>query len=481
MAQKPKSNWKRRFFRVLGSSAAMLAATQWAVTPVQANVGTELNDFFNDMGGAGNAYGPTAFEGQAAGYYTGGGAWTRFPTKDVNPVNVQLPSLKAGCGGIDIFGGSFSFINTDEIVATLKAVASNSLGFAFQLAIKSISPQISQTVEEMAQKIEKFNQMSINSCETAQGLVAGLWGEKQGKDSEVCRAIANSQGWASDWAKARQECDVAAEREKMMADNDDPTIQSKSNNYTWQMLNASYPGFSREFKEYLMTLVGTIVYKRPTDDTTSGGVSYYGYGDRDLITALLDGNSSARVLRCDTVTECLNPSSSGSVGITEAQALKPRIAALITSMAAKVRTDTALSAEEIGILGGSSIPLYKIISVNAAAQLGGMNRGEIESLAEIVAIDMVDQIVREFYGTVVKGQGAFHNADNVTLGQWRQQINEVRDVLDGYTYSMNERLVRTQAIVDRTVFLERTLRNAISPQLGAALSFSSTATAHGLK
>lgn len=466
--------------RRLGIFVGILAATQMVV-PAQADVGGELNDFFNDVGGGGNAHGPTAYQGQSAGYYTGGGLWTRFPTKRVNPVNIQLPSVKAGCGGIDIFGGSFSFINSDQIVAMLKGVASNALGFAFQLAIKSISPQISQTIEEMAQKIEKLNQMNISSCEAAQGLVAGLWGESQGRDSEVCKAIANSQGFATDWAKARQDCNAGGERTRILGENGDETIPSKSYNYTWHMLSKSYPSFDRNFREYLMTLVGTIVYQRSPSEDAGGTVRYFGHGSSELLQALLEGAADTPVLRCDTGEECLNPSVSGSVTVSEAQALKPRIAALIRSMAEKVRSNQPLTPEEIGILGGTSVPLYRIITVNAAAQLGGMNDAEVGSLAEVVAMDLLETIVREFYNYVQRAQGSFTEADNASLAQWRAQLQAVSKVIDSYSYSMNERLRRTQVIVDRSVFLERTLRNTISPQLSAALSFRSAASSQGLQ
>jgi conjugative transfer pilus assembly protein TraH len=84
-----------------------------------------MDSFLNDVGGAANVNGPTAFQGQSAGYYSLGNVWTRFPQKTTNIANLQLPRARAGCGGIDIFAGSFSFINASEIVAMLKAVANN--------------------------------------------------------------------------------------------------------------------------------------------------------------------------------------------------------------------------------------------------------------------------------------------------------------------------------------------------------------------
>ncbi|MEO1648207.1 MAG: conjugal transfer protein TraH, partial [Pseudomonadota bacterium] len=82
----------------IGVALSALAAASMAATPVSADVGGELNDFFDDMGVAANVTGPVAYQGQQAGYYSGGNIWTRFPQRQVNPVNLQLPSVKAGCG-----------------------------------------------------------------------------------------------------------------------------------------------------------------------------------------------------------------------------------------------------------------------------------------------------------------------------------------------------------------------------------------------
>ncbi|MEE4209040.1 MAG: conjugal transfer protein TraH, partial [Parvularcula sp.] len=111
MSKSEQSFW-RRGFRITGSSLACLAAVGLAVTPAMASVEGEMNSYFNSSGAAANVTGPSAFDGQAAGYYSGGSLWTRFPTKQINPVNLQLPRASGGCGGIDLFGGSFSFINT---------------------------------------------------------------------------------------------------------------------------------------------------------------------------------------------------------------------------------------------------------------------------------------------------------------------------------------------------------------------------------
>ncbi|HNK40277.1 MAG TPA: conjugal transfer protein TraH, partial [Flavobacteriales bacterium] len=46
----------------------------------------------------------------------------------------------------------------------------NALGFAFKLAIDTVSPEIGKVMDEFSQKAQLLNQMNISSCETAQAL-----------------------------------------------------------------------------------------------------------------------------------------------------------------------------------------------------------------------------------------------------------------------------------------------------------------------
>jgi len=170
-----------------------------------------------------------------------------------------------------------------------------------------------------------------------------------------------------------------------------------------------------------------------------------------------------------------------TMSVDQAQALKPRVRAMIESMNAKIRSNTALTSDEIGLLGATTIPLYKIISVNAAATLGGMTANDMNDLAEIVSMDLLDALAQQYYGYASRGVGTFQNANEEALSQWRDQIVSVRHVLDGYSQGMNLRLDRTQHVIQRAVFLEGTLRNNLSPQMSAALSFSTSLSNQGVQ
>ena len=72
-----------------------------------ASVNSDLNNFFNDLGFSDNTTAPNAYSGQEAGYYSGGGLFARDSVRDVQIAQVQLPSFRSGCGGIDLLPGDF--------------------------------------------------------------------------------------------------------------------------------------------------------------------------------------------------------------------------------------------------------------------------------------------------------------------------------------------------------------------------------------
>ena len=93
-----------------------------ASTAFSGSVGNDLKDFWERTGGGVNYTRPTAYQGQQAGYATLGSLYVRTRPRNSTLANIQLPSVRAGCGGIDIFGGSFSFISKDELIKLMEAI-----------------------------------------------------------------------------------------------------------------------------------------------------------------------------------------------------------------------------------------------------------------------------------------------------------------------------------------------------------------------
>ena len=486
----PKPRQKGRLRRLAHRASAALtlvSASHFALIGVaRADVASEMNGFFNDAGGAANVTGPTAFQGQSAGYYSLGNVWTRFPQKSVSPFNLQLPSARAGCGGIDLFSGSFSFINASEIVAMLKATANNALGFAFKLAIDSVSPEIGKVMDEFSQKAQLLNQMNISSCETAQALVGGIWPQMETTRSTICEAVGNSQGVFSDWAASRQGCNNGGQRDATLAGNTDPAMKDQiigdPHNYTWEALKKSskFGAFDQAFSEYVMTLVGTIVTTPPTASEHGPKVVIYGPAEEAVVTALLDGTANApavKILKCDN-DPCTDVSDQ-TLSVPASSALRPRIATMIKSMSSKIRSDTALDAAEKQLLNMATVPIYKILAVQAYAHYA-LTDGEIQTLSEIVAVDLLNAMLDNMLDRVEQAKVFYQTADQETASQWRQQIAATRAKFAQRDVKLSNKLQVTMQIIDRSIMLESTLQNSMTPGMASALNFSRGLNAQGL-
>lgn len=488
MTHSDKSGRIGQWLKATGSALAMMAAANFAIiNAADANVASEMNNFFSEAGSAANVTGPSAFQGQSAGYYSLGNVWTRFPQKSVSPFNFQLPSARAGCGGIDLFSGSFSFINASEIVAMLKATANNALGFAFKLAIDSVSPEIGKVMDEFSQKAQLLNQMNISSCETAQALVGGIWPTMDTTRATICEAVGNSQGVFSDWAASRQGCNNGGSRDSTIAGNSDASMTGQlvgeNHNYTWEALkkSAKFGAFDQDFSEYIMTLVGTIVTRPSSDSSVGGNVIMFGPAEEAVVTALLDGTEDApavKVLKCND-SNCYDVGET-TLTVPASAALRPRIRQMISDMSIKARINGSLTAAEKQLLNMATIPLYKILTVQAFAH-NALTDGEIEALAEIVAVDILNAMLDNMLDRVEQSKVHYQTADQATAEQWKAQIAATRQKFGQREVKLNNKLQLTYQVINRSVFLESTLQNNMSPGMTAALNFSRGLNAQGIR
>ena len=245
---------------------ALLLAISLASTPIAsqpADLNAEMQAMFNDLGALGNVTSPGAFRGQAMNLYTGGSLMMRAPGKNYPLINAQLPSLRAGCGGIDLFGGAFSFINKQQFVALLQNIGSNAVGYAFKLALQSISPDIDKLLTELQDQINKINAMNINSCEAAQALVNGVVGEFDNSVQSGCANIAQYLGSVTDRADARFTCATNAPAVvKNAANSSDPNVRNATfvkGNVIWLALNQVARTISQQEKELIMSVIGTVI------------------------------------------------------------------------------------------------------------------------------------------------------------------------------------------------------------------------------
>ena len=474
----------RGLLRRLPALLALVGLLLGPTSPAAADVNGAMENYFNSMGAAANVTGPSAYNGQRAGYYSLGNIYTRFPQKTLNPASIQLPGYRAGCGGIDLFAGSFSFVNSSEIVAMMKAVANNAVGFAFKLAIDTLCPECGATMSDLSQRVQQMNNAALNSCQLAQGLVNTVAGKSDLADRNFCETIAPFKGVFSDAAASMPGCGNTGERASAAdAAAADPALKDASpmlpRNFTWEALKKAPlfnqgGTFDRQLAEFAMTLVGTAIYipGKTKDEPASFDLVA---GDANVGRLLLDGTSASgiKVMRCDDDTTCLKYTMVDAP--TLSKPLKARVSELIDKMITSINTDAPLTGGDLSaaqnLLQVASIPLYKILTVNAAYGRG-IYTGDKDSLAEITSVDLLFAMLKEFSDEVQRGRNSLVGVEDTKLTMWASQLDRSRNILADQQHVNQGKVQETLGIVQRTSFIESILQSQMSPALNASLDWS---------
>ena len=133
-------------------TAFAIFSTSATAPALSGGLQSELNELFGNMS---NYTQPGVYESTRRGVLAGGGAQIRSRRMNIQLIAFEPPNIKAGCGGIDIFLGSFSYINLDQFISFLRAIAANAAGYAFQMALK-VSCTICSNVMDAMQQIAQL-------------------------------------------------------------------------------------------------------------------------------------------------------------------------------------------------------------------------------------------------------------------------------------------------------------------------------------
>lgn len=273
----------------------------------QANIQSQVNEMFSGMI---NVTSPGAYKTATRGVVTGGAVVLRNRISTTNLISITPPSAKGGCGGINLYSGSFSFINGEEFVSLMRNVASNASGivsgFAFELALDAMDAQTGGVIRNLANKIQSLNQMFSNSCQLASGMVSNAQDAFR-ESSDLKSAItAYGSNVAADFfsAKSTKE-DSPANR---IASTGKAVQCENSGNILWCAMQKS--GLqsqilfgSDENAEFIMSMVGSYNVTLATDD--KGGKNFAAQPLAKLITGeglriLVEGtnNKEIQVYKC---------------------------------------------------------------------------------------------------------------------------------------------------------------------------------------
>ncbi|HHF7375632.1 conjugal transfer protein TraH [Legionella bozemanae] len=437
----------------------------------QANVSTDLDNFFNGMGYASNVTSPAAFETQAAGFFGGGSLYARNQVRQYQLVQLDLPSYRAGCGGIDLFTGSMSFLSEQKLVDLGKSVMTNAGAYAVDVMLASTVPELKQVRDYLQQLEQMANQASINSCQLSQNMVGGIWPKTAESQQKICKdqAAMGKEGLFSDYVKARMACSGTGFDNVMNKASLDPERKKQvvlNKNLVWSLLQAkSFLNSDRELAEMVMSLTGTLIIDKEGKVTNVPSLA----GNADLINALIglgNGARTAKIWRCKDAgsnSQCMQVGLQ-DITIPETSTLTYKVREIIRTINTKLINDEKPGNRELNFLSMTSLPVMKFLSV-----LNSMHTGrsavDIEEYSMLIAQDLLTNYLTELVREVsVATAGSELNSDLVK--EIQKRINEATLLLASIDPKVGRKLQEKLMLIERMAQIEKQVASQMNSTAG---------------
>ncbi len=457
--------------------ALLLCATLLVATPAGA---ITMQQMFDQVNAYSNTTKPGAYEAQTMNLYTGGSLFMRTPQRTYQLASATPPSWGAGCGGIDIFAGGFTFINKEQFVALLRNIGSNAVGYAFKLALQNMCPSCDNILTSLQDAANKINRANINSCEMAQGVVNAAtpdtWQKSQANLAKTFGSFANifsdfTDAWANtagDYGQAKNVLDQAKS-------NPDSQAKVTSGNVTWKALK-KIPTLDDDTRNLFMSLIGAYIFdgsgskpqvivKPPTDITLANLIGMPGADNTQVnVYYCLNGDAD----ECTAV---------GTYTYTQrafVALVRERMQKISDSLRSGARND-ADSAANIAFVNGTSIPVYKMLAVGSMLPNSAISDIMISRYEELIAAEYAATYIRAALTDIsaamaqLSADGSADQADAVS--KLTTRASELRREVAQEMIKVYNGAVTANNVAMEIMQMERALYSSLPANLQQSLSW----------
>lgn len=475
---------------------------------------TDLNNSYNAMANKwGNITKPGVYQGQSAGYYTGGSLYLRTQNRKTRLLNLSLPSVKAGCGGIDAHMGSFSMINSDQLVAAAKNIGANAVSYAFYLAISKLCSECKNIMSDLQRWANNLNQANIDSCNTAKWAVSGMFQKKKEAERYRCAAFGSWEGVFKDFGAGLNACgnNQSTELVTDKTNSNPKDAGSKgalrpSINIGWQVVQTLVDAQAdKQLAEFMMTLTGTIVFRppcvgyddRPTNQVACGDVVYAseakkidspkkaypvdGSVTESLINVLLYGSpataTKVTIRTCipnallDPISPCLFMGTR-EVDLNSNSGIHQKVKSELQAILSNLKNEVRMTPGQKSLLATVRIPVMKMMTVYLAYSPLQAETA-VNQYSEIIALDYVESYVSAILREIKKASLAYPHSKNA-IEEYRKKIFAMQKNLNRIIKKRKVDLLQNIQLVKEVQVIERMLISSMSPGLAQSVRFIKT-------
>ena len=239
-----------------------------------------------------NGTAPTAINTADRNGFMFGGAAIHVPVQNVNLISFDPPRFNAGCGGIDLYLGSFSFINSQALVALFKQIVANAAGALFYAAIQAISPNLADIMSKFQSVMKDLNNMFRTTCSMGAAGAADLSSISSTLTQHSAALINSATSFVSDFSSGETSSPSQTitnnTASNQPAGNSNPGLGTaptnpEVGNFTWKLFASTQPetqlaqavgaansNNATTEREFLMSFSGTMI-NNPGNSPTDNG------------------------------------------------------------------------------------------------------------------------------------------------------------------------------------------------------------------
>lgn len=452
-----------------------------------------MNDYFNSAGAGLNVTPSAVYESQSQTTMSLGGFAYRAPQRATQLFSFSPPGYKAGCGGIDAWLGAYGFVNMDAFVAALRNIGQNAIGYFFQLALKTMAPEIDGLLTDLSKTMNSLNEFQKSSCQMVKQFV-GTTPDTRNMDLEQRAQVFGSaltgsygsffnarQDTETDPAKTQAAYDAACTlNASICQDSNGFPILKNNFNLVFDALERA-GGYSKEEIELYISLFGTVTFLKNTSDQASGFTTEY---FKPTITwedflGPLTGTHSMKIRECPSGSDCLPYASATDEGTPRTTT---GMTAIVYTQLHKLKdaivTRTALTdPKALQIISMTSTPIYQMIAQAIHSGRGSTIVADriIDGFSEVIATEIafrqMQDISREVEDALNKTKAVSVKADIKAIDDFHERLKGERNVAIWMYGLKQEDASRKMENITMMLDFQRQMYTSLGPRLTSNIEF----------
>ncbi|KAB2318965.1 hypothetical protein F8A86_11450 [Betaproteobacteria bacterium SCN1] len=480
--------------RLKSLSVSLAVAAGLALPSTASNAASDwMNDYFNSAGAGLNVTPSAVYESQSQTTMSLGGFAYRAPQRATQFFSFSPPGYKAGCGGIDAWLGAYGFVNMDQFVAALRNIGQNAIGYFFQLALKTMAPEIDGLLTDLSKTMNGLNQFQISSCQAIKQFV-GTTPDTRNMDMEQRAQVFGSALTGSYGSFFNAQNDTQTDPAKMQAayaagcavnasicqDSSGKPILKNNFNLVFDALDRA-GGYSQEEIELYISLFGTVTFLQNTSDLSSGFTTEY---FKPTITwedflGPLTGTHTMKIRECPSGSDCLPYASANDEGTPRTTT---GMTAIVYDQLHKLKdaivNRTALTdPKALQIIAMTSTPIYQMIAQAVHSGRGSTIVADriIDGFSEVIATEIafrqMQDISREVEDALNKTKAVSVKADVRAIEDFHQSLIGARNVAIQMYALKQEDAGRKMQNITMMLDFQRQMYTSLGPRLTSNVEF----------